>query len=153
MKKEGTNTASTQSMARNRGTAVKRLPSRRPGDGSVLSIGVDVLNLDRCLVHENTNRQCQTSKCHQIDCMAADPESDHRGHDRQWNVEDDDQRAAPVAENSSTIRPVRTAPKEPSMNKLRIARVTYGDWSNSKLTRMSSGNSFCIFGKALLISR
>jgi hypothetical protein len=53
---------------------------------------------------------------------------------------------------TSTINPVRHAPSSPSVRRLSIARVTYGDWSNSNDTLMSSGSSFCIFGRARLIS-
>ena len=47
-----------------------------------------------------------------------------------------------------TIRPVSRAPKAPSVARLAIAFETVGDWSNSKLTLMSSGRTACIAGSA-----
>ena len=54
---------------------------------------------------------------------------------------------------TSTISPVRTAPRAPSVARLRTALVTVGDWSNSKLTLMSSGSTACILGRASLTFR
>ena len=51
---------------------------------------------------------------------------------------------------SSTISPVSTAPSAPSVTRLRTALVTVGDWSNSKLTLMSSGRTACMLGRAFL---
>ena len=52
--------------------------------------------------------------------------------------------------NSSTIRPVSKAPSNPSLATSPMALVTYGDWSNSKRTRMSSDIAACIRDRLLL---
>ena len=52
--------------------------------------------------------------------------------------------------NRSTISPVRTAPIRPSVTTVHIDLVTVGDWSNSKLTLMSSGRTACMLGMAFL---
>jgi hypothetical protein len=55
--------------------------------------------------------------------------------------------------NSNTIRPVSAAPSSPSMPTPQMARVTYGDWSNSNFTSMSSGRTAFIFGRLARTSR
>ena len=53
--------------------------------------------------------------------------------------------------NTSTISPMRTAPMRPFESPgCGIARVTVGDWSNSKPTLMSSGRTACMSGRAAL---
>jgi hypothetical protein len=52
-----------------------------------------------------------------------------------------------------TITPISPAPSRPSMPTASIAVVTVGDWSNSKLTRMSSGRTACMSGRASLTFR
>ena len=51
---------------------------------------------------------------------------------------------------TSTIRPISPAPRAPSITRLCIARVTVGDWSNSKPTVMSSGSTARMSGSAAL---
>jgi hypothetical protein len=49
---------------------------------------------------------------------------------------------------SSTMRPVRRAPRIPSDARDRIALVTYPDWSKAKSTWMSSGMEARIRGSS-----
>ena len=49
----------------------------------------------------------------------------------------------------STMSPTSAAATSPSETTPVIELVTYGDWSNSKLTWMSSGSTACIRGRLL----
>ncbi len=59
---------------------------------------VDVLDRDRRLVHQNADRERQTAERHDVDRLAGGPQQDHRAQQGERNVHDDDQRAAPVAQ-------------------------------------------------------
>ena len=154
MKNDGMNTARMQSIASSRGTAVSALPSRtaRAIESVCAHLRVDVLDLDRRLVDQDADRQGQAAERHQVDRLAGEPQ----GHDRRHAAPAgcSARRRARSASRAGTRAPSgRSGPRRAPLRSARprSARVTYGDWSNSKLTLMSSGSTACISGRACLI--
>ena len=117
MKNDETNTARMHSIANNRGTAVSARAIQhglRDRVGTALHLRVDVLDLDRRLVDQNADRQRQAAQRHQVDRLPGDPQRQHGSHQRQRNVEHDDQRASPVAqEQTRIIRPDENRAEQP----------------------------------------
>ena len=154
MKNDGTNTASTHSMDSNRGTAVKRFPSRiARATEACLRSWTWMFSISTVV----SSTRIPTAKARPpsvIRLIVCPPI--HRPTTAAIIAKGMFTTTTSALRTSrrkiSTIKPVSRAPRAPSLNRLFTARVTYGDWSNSKLTRMSSGNSCCIFGKAFLIS-
>ena len=61
-------------------------------------LGVDVLDLDRRFVHQHADRERQAAERHDVDGLAGGPQQDHGAEQRERNVQDHDQGAAPVAQ-------------------------------------------------------
>ncbi len=74
------------------------LPYRRGDVRRVLELGVDVLNLDGRLVHQDANRERQTTQRHDVDGLPCQPKGDHRPQQGEGNVENNHDDAAPVAQ-------------------------------------------------------
>ena len=151
MKNDGIKTASTQSIASSRGIAVCWLPRRTAGDrGCALHLVVDVLNLDGGFIDQDADGQRQAAQGHQVDRLPGEPHRHQRAAKCEGDVEDDDDDAPPVAEEEQHHQPGQDGAQAPSVTRLRTALVTVGDWSNSKLTLMSSGRTACMLGRAFL---
>ena len=152
MKNEGRNTASTQSIASSRGTAVCWLPRRtaRATEPVPFHLVVDILDLDGGLVDQDADGQRQAAQGHQVDRLAGEPEGHDGAAEGERDVEHDDDDAPPVAEEEQDHQPGEHGAAGPSVARLRTASVTVGDWSNSKLTLMSSGRTACMLGRAAL---
>ncbi len=152
MKNDGRNTARMHSIASSRGTAVSMFPCRTAEaiDARVLHLVVDVLDLDGRLVDQDADGKRQSAQSHEVDRLAGEPERHESAADRERDVEDDDDHAPPVAEKDEDHETGQQCTKAPSIARLRTALVTVGDWSNSKLTLMSSGSTACILGSASL---
>ena len=156
MKNDGTNTARMQSMASSRGTAVSTLPWRTAGatDRVPSILRVNVLDFDRRFVDQNADRQGQAAQRHQVDRLAREPERDDRAADANGMLRTTTIALRQSRKKDQHHQPGRAARPEPLRSaRLRTARVTVGDWSNSKLTLMSSGSTACIFGSASLTLR
>ena len=128
MKNDGTNTASTHSMESSRGTAVFRHASStaRARDEAAGHVRVDVLDLHRRLVHQHADRQRQAAQRHDVDGLARSPEPDRPPRAARTGMVSD-RRSATLRQsrrNSSTIRPVSSAPSSPSLIRLRMALTT-----------------------------
>ena len=65
---------------------------------ALFEIAVDVLDLDRGVVHQDADRQRQAAQRHDVDRLAQRAQHDERRQDRQRNRDRDDQRAAPAAQ-------------------------------------------------------
>ena len=61
-------------------------------------VAMDVLNLNRGVIHENAYSERQTAEGHDVQCLAQCAKDDDRAQDRQRNRRRDDQCAAPVAQ-------------------------------------------------------
>ena len=61
------------------------------------SLGVDVFHFHRGFIHENANSKRESAERHDVDGLPRRPQQDYRCQQREWNVHDDDHRAAPVA--------------------------------------------------------
>ena len=87
---------------------------------------VDVLDRDRRLVDQDADRQRQPAERHQVDRLPGDPEREQRGEQRERDVEHDDERAPPVAQEQQHHQPGedRAERRLPCVSP-RIARVTY----------------------------
>ena len=86
-----------------RRTRVRRSAKRHQGWPAVSvfahgQIAVDVFNLDRGVIHQDSDGQRQPSQGHDVDGLAQRAEHDDGAENRQRNGNRDDQRAAPVAE-------------------------------------------------------
>jgi hypothetical protein len=60
-------------------------------------LGMDVLDLDRRLIHQDPDRQREAAQCHDVDALAGQPEQDHRAQQGERDIQNDDRGAAPVA--------------------------------------------------------
>ena len=115
MKNDGMNTARMHSIASSRGTAVSSLPQpHRPGErAGLLHLGVDVLDLDGRLVHQDADRQRQAAQRHQVDRLARQPQADDGRQQRERDVEHDDDHAAPVAQEQQHHQPGQHRAEQP----------------------------------------
>ena len=59
---------------------------------------MDVLDLDGGLVHQDADGQGQAAESHDVDGLTGSPQQDHGAQQGKRNIEDHDQRAAPVAQ-------------------------------------------------------
>ena len=100
MKNDGTNTATTDSIASSRGTTTSPLASSTAARDrrAARQVRVDVLDRDRRFVDEDADRQRQAAERHDVDRLTRAPERDDRRQQRERNRHDDDRRAAPVAQ-------------------------------------------------------
>ena len=100
MKNDGTNTATTDSIASSRGTTTSPLASstRARDRRAARQVRVDVLDRDRRLVDEDADGQRQAAERHDVDRLPGAPQRDDRRQQRERNRDDDDRRAAPVAQ-------------------------------------------------------
>ena len=100
MKNDGTKTARMQNIESRRAMAVRVQASTtaraRETPGSML--GVDVLDLDGGFVHQDADGERESAERHDVDGLPGGPQQNHRAQQRERNVEHDDQRAAPVAQ-------------------------------------------------------
>ena len=101
------NTASTQSIASSRGTAVCWLPRRtaRATEDGALHLVVDVLDLDGGFVDQDADGQRQAAQGHQVDRLAGQPQRHQRAAEGERDVEHDDDDAPPVAEEEQHHQP------------------------------------------------
>ena len=85
-------------------------------DGALRQLGVDVLDLDGRLVHQDADGQRQAAQRHQVDRLAGEPERDDGRHQRQRDVQSTTTSALRQSRRkSSIIRPTSTAPRAPSL--------------------------------------
>ncbi len=100
MKNDGTNTATTDSIASSRGTTTSPLASSTPRATGVAArqVRVDVLDRDRRFVDEDADGERQAAERHDVDRLAGAPQRDDRREQRERNRDDDDRGAAPVAQ-------------------------------------------------------
>jgi hypothetical protein len=66
---------------------------------------VDVLDDDRGHVHEDADGQGQAAQGHDVHSLAGNPQRRRRAHQRQRNVQHDDQSATPVAQKQQDHQP------------------------------------------------
>jgi hypothetical protein len=59
---------------------------------------MDVLDFDRCLVHEHAYGKRQSTEGHDVDRLACRPQKEHGGKKGKGDVRDNDQRPAPVSQ-------------------------------------------------------
>ena len=64
------------------------------------NVPVDVLNLDRRIVHQDADCERQPTQRHDVDGLAQRAHDDNRGKNRERNGDGDDQRAAPASEEN-----------------------------------------------------
>ena len=100
MKNDGTKTARMQNMESRRAMAVRRagLDDGAGAGDAGQHPRVDVLDLDGGLVHQHADGEREAAEGHDVDGLAGGPEQDHGAEQGERDVEDDDQRAAPVAQ-------------------------------------------------------
>ena len=76
-------------------------------------VGVDVLDGHGRLVHQDADGQGQSAQGHQVDRLPAEPQGHHGRHQRQGDVQQDDQRAPPVAQEQQDHQPHQQGPQHP----------------------------------------
>ena len=96
---------------------------------ALLQMAVDVLDGDRRIVDENTDREREAAERHEIDRLAERVEQDDRGEDRQRNRDGDDQRAAPASEEQQHHECGQRGGDQPSVTTPLTAARTNTDWS------------------------
>ncbi len=107
-KKMGTNTMQIANVDTNVGHG--DLP--RPFEDGVFDVAaplmlehaVDILDADRGVIHQHTNRQRQPAQGHHVECLAKCAQRDDRTQDRQRNRQRHDQRRTPTAEKQQDHR-------------------------------------------------
>ena len=135
MKNEEMNTARMQTIAKQpRDGGLRISQPHGPGNrGGAAHLGVDVLDFHGRLVHQNANGQRQPAQGHHVDRLPAQPERDHGRHQRQRDVQQDDDRAPPVPQEQrgSSGRPARPpAPLRPRRPKWPASRRATGRTRN-----------------------
>jgi len=152
MKKEGMKTASTQSIARSRGTAVCWLP-RRTDRATERVPSIWWWMFSTSTVDSSTRIPMASASPPRVMMLIVCPVS-HRPTKAPQSANGmfstTTMTLRQSRRNRSTISPVRAAPIAPSVTTVHIERVTVGDWSSSKLTSMSSGRTACMPGMAFL---
>ncbi|TXT29869.1 MAG: hypothetical protein FD138_2367 [Planctomycetota bacterium] len=64
----------------------------------MVHLRVNVFDLHGCLIDQDADRQREAAQGHQVDGLAAQPQADNPGGDGQRDVQDNDDRAPPVAQ-------------------------------------------------------
>ena len=85
---------------------------------------MDVLDGYRRLIHQNADGQRQSAQRHHVDRLPAEPQGHQGCHQRQRDVQQDDECARQSRRNKRIIRPTSKAPSAPSPTIPHIARVT-----------------------------
>src|SRR5438045_7477049 len=60
--------------------------------------GMNVFDFDRRFVHEDADRQGQSTECHQVNCLPCQRQGDGGSQEGEGDVEDDHDDAPPVAQ-------------------------------------------------------
>ena len=95
--------------------AVWALPRRTAMaiDGAWLELGVDVLDLHGRFIHQDADGQRQSAQGHQVDRLPGKPERDHGRHQRQRDIQQDDDRAPPVVQEQQDHQADQHGPQRP----------------------------------------
>ena len=59
---------------------------------------MDVLNFHGCFIDQHSDGEGESADGHDVDCLASQPQGDCRGEQGEGDVENHDQRRAPVAQ-------------------------------------------------------
>ena len=78
---------------------------------ALLEVAVDVLDLDRGVVHEDADGEREPAERHDVDRLAERREHQQRAEDRERDRHRDDHRAAPAAEEDQDHQPRQAAPR------------------------------------------
>ena len=152
MKNDGMNTARTQSIASRRGIAVCWLP-RRTARATEAVPSIWWWMFSTSTVDSSTRMPMASARPPRVIRLIVCPVSHsaiRAPHKANGMFRTTTMTLRQSRKNSSTIRPVSPAPMSPSVTTVHIDLVTVGDWSNSKLTEMSSGRTACMLGRAFL---
>ena len=127
MKKDGMKTASMQSIASNRGTAVCWFPRTARAIDDVLHLRVDVLDLDGRLIDENADRQGQAAQRHEVDRLSGQPHGDRRIASRaKGMLRTTTITLRQIAQEQQHHQAGEDSTQQPSVATPHIARVTWG---------------------------
>ena len=152
IRNDGRKTASVQSIASKRGTAVSRFPRRTArATESVRSICTWMFSIST--VDSSTRMPIASARPPSVIRLTVCPVSQSATKAPQRAIGMFRTTTTALRQSRrkiSTTRPIKPAPSAPSSASARTARVTVGDWSNSKLTLMSSGSTARISGSAFL---
>src|SRR5271156_2840054 len=90
-----------ESVETSAGTAICCAPSRMACDFlALVNVAIDVLDLDRRVVHQNSDGESQAAERHDVYRLAYHAQNDDRSEDRKGNRHSDDQRAAPASQEN-----------------------------------------------------
>ena len=76
-------------------------------------MNVNILDADGGLVHQDADRQRQPAQGHDIDSLPGDPQRQHGAEERERNVDDDNESAAPIAQEHQNHQPGQQRAERP----------------------------------------